>query len=253
MKKFLSVAFILVAMILVGCGGKTADKYAPESEKVDAILLADSFWVVDAENMPYLTDAITRKDTEYLNQLMLEGKVFRVDKDTKVTRFGVAANENNVLIQFKEGRYTNKAGCTFKQYVYTEEDYLVEKHKEEERLKKEFQTKMEQEKQEVIALIQDCFGRTEKYFLIISTGNEEELKSLAELCSRDERRLIEAEAKSYSDMELYKMLNKARDVVTSRGVSILNYLNFKIKDGETEKYHQKAEQFRQEFKNKYGY
>lgn len=62
-------------------------------------LLKNSFWVVDSDNIPYLVDALARDDTEYLEQLIIERKVFQVDHDTKVMRFGVSADKHFALIQ----------------------------------------------------------------------------------------------------------------------------------------------------------
>ena len=144
MKKFLSVALIIMTILFAGCGSK-------KNIEVPAVLLANSFWVADSDNMPYLIDALARDDTEYLKQLILEGKVFQVDRDTKVTRFGVVADEHYALISFKEGRYTNKSGCALKVSVYTEDEYqnyLEEKRKDKERREQERQAKIEKEKQD---------------------------------------------------------------------------------------------------------
>ena len=144
MKKILSVALIMITILFAGCGN---DK----SNEIPSVLLKNSFWVADSGNMPYLIDALSRDDVEYLKQLMLEGKVFQVDRDTKVARFGVAADEHYALISFKEGRYTNKSGCALKVSVYTEDEYqnyLEEKRKDEERREQERQAKIEKEKQD---------------------------------------------------------------------------------------------------------
>lgn len=134
MKNFLLVMFILLAVIFSGCGTEKTTEQSQsvteteKNDKVASILLKNSFWVMDSDNMKYLNDAIARKDAEYLDQLMIERKVFFVDKNTKVTRFGVAADKNNVLIIFNEGRYTNKTGCTHASNVVDEDEYLREKH-----------------------------------------------------------------------------------------------------------------------------
>ena len=76
MKKFLSIALIIAAMILAGCGNEktvnqstksTTPALETKNDKVDAILIAGSVWVLDSDNMPYLADAIARNDMDYLN------------------------------------------------------------------------------------------------------------------------------------------------------------------------------------------
>ena len=264
MKKILAVALMFAFMIVAGCS-------SDNSSEVPSVLLKNSFWVTDSGNMPYLIDAIARDDVEYLKQLMLEGKVFQVDRDTKVTRFGVAANENYALISFKEGRYTNKSGCALKVSVYTEEEYqiyLEEKRKEAEQREQERQAKIEKEKQdkevqkkadeeakkqEAVALVQNSLARTENYYLLITEGNEGELRRMAEMCSEDEEKLMATEPRFYDNLDVREYVKKAHEIVRNRGVSVLVYLKFKITDGIVEEYHQKTEQARQEFRDKYGY
>lgn len=113
MKK-ISVFLITLSLIMFGCGNKVEIK---EEKREEAILLKDSLWC-ESEYAAEMNDANERRDYEYMRQLMIEGKVKSVDRDTKVERFGVAANPNNVLILFKEGKYTNKAGCAFAENVY---------------------------------------------------------------------------------------------------------------------------------------
>ena len=259
MKKIFLVVLIAVAVIVSGCSGdKTADKPAPESD-VDAVLVAGSFFVIDAENMSYLTDAIARKDTEYLNQLILEGKVFKVDKDTKVTRFGVAADENNVLIKFKEGRYTNKAGCTFKQRVYTEEEY---------------QRYLENLTEETTKIIQEFFVNTDNYFEVVNAEYIEESKRISDVCLSVGEKLKMIKSSPHVDSECIK---KVENILVNRYMTVSSYLsvveysqkaaqeqprtrNFDVYTGmkntfkkNVSEYHQKAEQARQEFRDKYGY
>lgn len=273
MKKFLAVTLILASIFVVGCGG---EKFAGETP---AILLKNSFWVADSKNMKYLADALARDDMEYLKQLMLEGKVFQVDRDTKVVRSGLAANKHYSLISFKEGRYTNKSGCALNVAIYTEEEYqnyLEEKRKEEERREqenkrraqerqaqreKERQEKIAQEqakkdadKQEALALIQDCLSNSENYFIAITKDNEAELKQLAIALPENEKKLMIAGTRvTRVDSDIRECMKHAREIIKNRGVAVLVYLQFKSKGGEVEKYHQKAEQLRQEFRDKYGY
>ena len=174
MKKFLSIALIIAAMILAGCGNEktvnqstksTTPALETKNDKVDAILIAGSVWVLDSDNVPYLADAVARNDMDYLNQLMIEGKVFQVDHDTKVTRFGLASDKNNALILFKEGRYTNKTGCTFAQWVYDEKEYNS--------------TRPQAQTQSPLMLIQQSLARTENYFDFIKGENVEGLNQIS--------------------------------------------------------------------------
>ena len=73
------------------------------------------------------------------------------------------------------------------------------------------------------------------------------------MCSEDEKKLMATEPKFYNNLEIKEYIKKAREIVHNRGVSAFTYLRFKITGGSVEEYHQKAEQARQEFHDKYGY
>lgn len=166
--------------------------------------------MIESENIPYLTDAIiTRKDTEYLNQLILEGKFFKVDKDTKVTRFDVAADKDNVLIKFKEERYTNKEDCTFKQSVYTEEEY--QRYLNKKRAKEQ----AEVIKQEVFGIIQEYLTSTENYSTAITTGNLEEAHQLIQVCSNTKNKIIEHHV-SYGKLVFYDCITETELIIKER-------------------------------------
>lgn len=215
MKNFFSVALLVAAFLVCGCGG---DKTA---ERVPSILLKESLWVADSDNMQYLNDAIARKDTEYLNQLMIEGKVFLVERDTKVTRFGVAADKNNVLIQFNEGRYTNKSGCTHASNVVAEKD---------------FPAYVEKQRQKKIALIQESLASTEKYSEIFATGNREEIKKFCSFCL-------------HKTNELKRFRQEPEEGIIEPAEMAVEII-FARMDARA---HKKAEKLRQEFRDKYGY
>ena len=230
MKKIFAIALMTIAILFVGCGGsKSVNESA--SEKVDAVLVAGSFWVLDAENMPYLADALNRDDREYLNQLMLEGKVFKVAKDTNVIRLGVAANENNVLIEFKEGRYTNKSGCTFKSNVVAKDEFAAYA---ENRTKKKF------------ALIQDCLSNTEKYSEVIATGDVKKVEQFCAVCL-DNRNKLANLINQEKEKVVVESAYMASDIILER----LNALG--VGKDEAERRSQRAEKLRQEFRAKYGF
>ena len=143
MKKTLSVIFMFVVLVISGCSDDKATKQsmptepkieqpAPEPEKIEAVLVAGSFWVADSENIPFLADAIKRKDVEYMKQLMRENKVFLVEKNTKDEHFGIVADKSNVKILFREGRYTNKTGYIHASNVIAKKEFpaYLEKQKQ---------------------------------------------------------------------------------------------------------------------------
>ncbi|MBR6713505.1 MAG: hypothetical protein IKI76_11005 [Selenomonadaceae bacterium] len=252
MKKFFLVIFILLAVIFSGCGTEKTTEQSQsvteteKNDKVASILLKNSFWVMDSDNMKYLNDAIARKDAEYLDQLMIERKVFFVDKDTKVTRFGVAADRNNVLIIFNEGRYTNKTGCTHAINVIAEEN---------------FPAYVEEQKQKKIALIQESLLSTERYADVVATGNLEEINRLSKVCLDKTNELKRFRQEPESD--ILEQSEMAIDIIFARDSVLFDYKGFveysqntsmkKHYEGAIQKDSQKAEQLRQEFRNKYGY
>ena len=83
---------------------------------------------------------VYRQDKDYIEQLILEGKVYQTDKDVPVIEFGIAAEKSDALIQFKEGRYSNKTGVTLRNFLLSESQYQTkianERQIYEEELKK---------------------------------------------------------------------------------------------------------------------
>lgn len=254
MKKFFAVACLVATIFICGCGGEKS------AEKVPSILLKESLWVADSDNLPYLNDAIARKDSEYLKQLMLEGKVFLVERDTKVTRFGVAAEKDHVLIQFNEGRYTNKTGYTHASNVVAEKD---------------FHAYVEKQKQKKIALIQESLASTEKYSEVIATGNLEEIESFDSFCLNKTNEL--KRFRQEPEKGIIEPAEMAVEIIFERmgALSAYKYFvkysqkvaqekkgtkNFRVYDGmkkqyenDISKHSQKADQLRQEFRDKYGF
>ena len=260
MKNFLSVLLMFAIIILVGCANEGKDNHADKNDEVDSILLKDSLWVADSDNMPYLNDAISRKDTEYLEQLVIERKVFIADKDTKVVRFGVAAYKNNALILFKEGRYTNKTGCTHASNVIDE---------------KEFPAYVKEQKQKKITLIQKSLLETERYADVIATGNPEEINRFSKICLDKTNEL--KKFRSEQDNDILEQSEMAIGIILARDEALWDYRNFveysdkalrenpssknfrvynnmqKNFRSEIDKDIAKAEQLRQEFRDKYRY
>lgn len=263
MKKYFSIALmVVVAVILGGCGGNAHENKVPKksSDEIAAVLLKDSFWVMDSGDMPYLNDAISRKDIDYLKQLMIEGKVFYVDRDTKVTRFGIAADKNNVLIIFNEGRYTNKTGCTHASNVIDEKD---------------FPTYAESQKKKIVDLIQKCLTNTENYSEAISIGDLAEIEILKSVCLNDTN-VLKSKAHE-SDSYTRKCLQKAVKIIFERDFALSAYKssveysskakqadsrskNSRVYDSmakdfseDVNKHSQEAERLRQDFRAEYGF
>lgn len=259
MKKFLAVVLILIVMCATGCGDKkTADnpvpaeqsspaetkveQPVPKPEKVNAVAVAGTLWAINEENMLYLADAIARDDSEYLQQLALEKKVFNVDRDTKVTRIGTATDEDNVIISFKEGRYTNKTGYTFAYNIFTEEEYPAYL---------EAKAANEQDRrQKIIDVVYRYLINTDDYFEFIKAGNIEEVKRIEEWIKAEEKKIIDLKNNVSIDSDIRECAEKAQKVVICRYVVIYTYLKYGIIN---EKDYGQAEQLRQEFRDKYGY
>lgn len=253
MKKFFLLALILLALIVSACGGqKTVEQSAPaepkieqpalEPEKIDAIAVKGTLWAIDEENMKYLTDAVNRKDSEYLKQLVLEKKIFHVDRDTKVTRIGTTSDEGNVMISFKEGRYTNKTGYTFAYNVFTEEDYPA--------YLETMKAKEQAERQKIIDVIHSYLVNIDDYFELILAGNTEGVKEIEKWIKTKEYEIIALKDDNGIPADIRECAEKAQKVVIYRYVVIHTYLEY---GGVNEKDYQKAEKLRQEFKAKYGF
>lgn len=264
MKKFLSVALIIMTILLAGCGNeKTAEQSAsvevkneqpvPEVKKIDSILVAGSFWVLNSENMPYLSDALTRSDADYLKQLILEEKIFRVDRDTKVIQSG----ENNTQISFKEGRYTNKIGYSFTYNIFPEKGYP--------------DTYLKSQEQEPMVLIHHGLAGTDNYFELIETDNIEALNQMITLCETIGRKIRENAEGTQINSSTRECMIRARELILYRGAAIHAHLEYKKNISQWEDNSPKhkreredalrvtyelckdVERLRQAFRNKYGY
>lgn len=208
---------VIVALFFAIVSGLSPKDTVPETNKekpnverqISAVLLKDSFWVMDSRNMPYLNDAISRKDVEYLKQLMIERKIFLVDKNTKVTRFGVAADKNNVLILFNEGRYTNKTGCTQASNVIDEKD---------------FPEYISNQKKQIANLIQKCLMNTASYSDVISAGDLSEIKKLRSLCLNDTN-VLKSKIQE-SDSYTRECIQKAVKIIFERDFALSAYESF---------------------------
>ncbi len=217
--KLLTVALLLVAVILVGCGGeKSSEQPAPAEPKIEqlapelvnAVLVAGSFWTNESNNMSLLADAFTRNDMEYLNQLLLEKKVFRVDNNTKVMKFDTPTSDGSVLIQFKEGRYTNKEGYTFVYNVFTETEFPT--------------AYLANQEQSSLQLVNSALATTETYFDLIKTEDVESLNQMLNLCNVLEKTLLKKSEDTQIDSSMRNCIKDVRKIILTRGAAVLGSL-----------------------------
>lgn len=108
MKKFFLLALVFMMIVCCGCGSK----YSDETRIVEF-----AFWSEDKENIPDLLDAINTRDTEFLAQQVIDGKIKHAEKETKVAVVSEFNNGEIVEIKFLQGRYKNKVGYTLAEYI----------------------------------------------------------------------------------------------------------------------------------------
>lgn len=231
MKKLFAIALIAATIFICGCGNQTAEQPAPnnpkveqpapEPERVDAVLVAGSFLTFDAENMPLLADALNRNDIEYLKQLVVEEKIFRVDKDTKILQIDEATSDGSIAIHFKEGRYTNKDGYAFAYTVFTEKEYPV--------------AYLETQEQPPLQLIQSALAHTDNFFESIKSEDVEALNQLLTFCEVTGKKLRETANNSQLDFATRECMTRAREILLHRGAAISG-------DLDVIKYRHKSEQ-----------
>lgn len=282
MKKIFAVACLVATIFICGCGGEKSaeqsaepkvEQPAPEPEKVDAVAVDGTIWAIDEENVAYLIDALDRNDGEYLKQLSVEQKAFLVDRDTKVTRIGKPAANDTVMIKFKEGRYTNKTGYTRARNIFTEEEYPAYLEAKAARE----QAKKDAERQEIIDLVQNYLSGSENYYDVIIGGNVDEMNQTNDFLKTAETKLIELKKAPNLDSNLREYVEKAHKIIINRGAAVLSILhaiefaqkstqenlsqsdrNYYVGMSNSSKTaavitHEKADQLRQEFRDKYGF
>lgn len=155
--KFLSVMLVFLLVIMVGCG----KKYSEET-----YLNEDAAWVEKKEYVTDFLDAIETMDGEFLYQQILEGKVQHVDKETLVAVTDELERGKIVEIKFLQGRYKNKIGYTFPEFI-------TDVAKEREKIRSE----QEQKEKEEHALLEKAKAEEE--------ARQEEEKRLLEQLSRE--------------------------------------------------------------------
>lgn len=235
---FVGVGTFFITYFVLDSRDKLVDDSVPEPEKedieVNAVLLKDSLWAIDEENMAYLTDAVQRDDIEYIDQLNIEKKVFATDRDTKVVRIGEVTPEGTVAIRFKEGRYTNKLGKAYVFNVISEEEYPAY---------------LEEKKHEPKELIKNGLASTDNFFELmkaenfktenIDSKNIEALIQMRDLCNALASEMKEKSEDSQVDADTRECMQKAREIILRRGAAIVACLNF---IDQLQQYKQKAAQ-----------
>lgn len=209
---FVPILILMASALFSGCSNNAEKLHKPEPR----ILLANSSFVQEYENMQYLLDAVQRKDEDYLKQLILENKVFYVDKDTHVDNIGNMADINHEVIIFKEGRYTNKKGITLKNSLLTEEKYS-------EHIKE----KTRQERGKVlISYISDVFSKSDKLSSYLETDSIYVLNSLAADLKTHINSLSEISTNTGYDSNAREMSKKAYQIIKKRYDAVYNYVQY---------------------------
>ena len=91
-----------------------------EAQKMDyeGYINKDSFFCDDIETLVRLSDALQKNDKDLIGQLILEGKIHLIDRDTKANITSAEMIDKNVVtIVIEEGRYDLKSGYTFKDWT----------------------------------------------------------------------------------------------------------------------------------------
>lgn len=81
------------------------------------IVLAHSLWIEDKRYLHDYTDGFKSGDKEFLLQLVHEGKAYFVEKNTGVVFNGIYEKGKIVKIRFFEGRYKNRSGYIWADFV----------------------------------------------------------------------------------------------------------------------------------------
>ena len=103
---------------------ETRPNKSAEITTVTGVILRKSIWVKTPADVDDLVDAVKRKDTAYLDQMIYDGRARWVFIDTRVFRSPSGLYEGIVFITFLEGQYANQRGYTFAKCVPLEDDYL---------------------------------------------------------------------------------------------------------------------------------
>lgn len=130
MKKYFIVELIVASIILVGCSnnpgvslkGIGAAEEVPKATFTERLIYADSerpcFCIVNKEDIEKtLYFAAEKKDVDYLEDMLDNGKAFSVREKTKVRCSDKEVRRGIVLVQFLEGEHKGKWAYTFSKRV----------------------------------------------------------------------------------------------------------------------------------------
>lgn len=227
MKKILLILFVILSITIFGCSEqKSNSEYENKVEKTiyeevvitDSILVAGSFFVTDSKNITFLKDSMKRNDIEYLKQLILENKVFYVDRDTSVKCFGEISNKDEVLITFNEGRYTNKQGYTFGYNVFSKDTYSI--------------IQLVNKEQDPLQLIQISLLSTNNFFDLIKYEDVDGMNKMKNLCELLGKKLRE----KANNSSIKECMMEAREIILYRGAAIVGGLDV-VKYSENDRQH----------------
>ena len=84
----------------------------------EGLIFGENFWVDKEENIHDFLDAIETRDNEFFEQQIHDGKIYYVEKDTRINISNDTLNNGKIVkIQFLRGKYKNKEGYTYTQCV----------------------------------------------------------------------------------------------------------------------------------------
>lgn len=104
---------------------ETRPKKDNEITAVTGVILRKAIWVKNPTDVDDFVAAVKRKDVEYIDQMIYDGRAFYVFADTRVFRSESGLYEGVVFITFLEGQYANQRGYTFSKVVPREDEYLA--------------------------------------------------------------------------------------------------------------------------------
>lgn len=121
MKKILTVAIIVAAFFLGGCGGNSSKDTQNELKWSEGTIYASftksCFCVVEARDVKGCMDAGYRKDIAYLEAMVNSDLAFFVRVNTKVLYADSGVYPGIVVVKFLDGEYKGRQAYTFSKRV----------------------------------------------------------------------------------------------------------------------------------------
>lgn len=116
MGKLITIALMVFAICFAGCSEE--NRIATFTErKIYATAERPCFCIVAKEDIGKMLEAAHRKDVEYLDGMLEDGRAFSVKEVTKVSCSDVEERRGIVLVKVLEGEHENKWGYTFSKRV----------------------------------------------------------------------------------------------------------------------------------------